>query len=220
MDNERLSGGSREIVRLKEEHRQQAVAMLPEAFANDPLFHYLFAGAPAGRKIQTRQFFSFLFDKSLILKESLIGATENGVLCGAASIELPTSTAGAGVLLNPLFLYRAMRLFGSIPIRSFTMLNRYMQLTVSVRPKVPHHYLVFLGVAPERQGKGLGSMLLHEIHEMADRDPSSAGIGLDTENPENVRLYERFGYRVVAGKRLGGIMVYGMFRPSRRGVVT
>lgn len=161
-----------------------------------------------------RIFFNFIFYKSILLQEMLIGFKENNGLRGVANIELPTSIKGAGLLLRPFFIYRGIKLYYQLPEGAFAFINPYMQFTTSVRPTAPHHYLVCIGVDPVHQGNGVGKTLLKHIHEFVDMDPSSTGIGLDTENPENVKLSERFGYHIVETKTIGDTTIYCMFRPK------
>lgn len=201
-----------EIICLRKEHQPQVVDILPRAFANDPMFQYLFPDGNRSKHLRT--FFNFIFYKSMLLQERLIGIKENNELRGVSSIELPTSVKGAGLLLRPLFIYRGIKLYVQLPKDAFAFINPYMQFTTSVRPTAPHHYLVCIGVDPVHQGKGVGKTLLTYIHEFVDKDPSSTGIGLDTENPENVKLYERFGYHIVETKKIGDTTIYCMFRPK------
>lgn len=87
---------------------------------------------------------------------------------------------------------------------------------MSIRPKEPHHYLVCIGVRPEFQKKGFARKMLDHIHEKVDKGPKSIGIGLDTENPENVKLYKHLGYELISEKELGNFTIYCMFRPKCR----
>ncbi|GAA0454868.1 N-acetyltransferase [Paractinoplanes deccanensis] len=63
-------------------------------------------------------------------------------------------------------------------------------------PTDPHHYLAFLAVHPEDQGRGIGSALLDRHHARLDE----AGIPayLEANDPRNRDLYLRHGYRVRA----------------------
>lgn len=56
-----------------------------------------------------------------------------------------------------------------------------------------HWYLSILGVAPERQGQGLGRALLLPVLEDADR--AQVGTYLTTFTPRNIPFYQRLGYR-------------------------
>ena len=110
------------------------------------------------------------------------------------------------------FLREIITLKSTLSPESFAFFNRYMRFTTSVRPKVPHYYLVFIGIAPEAQGRGLGRAIIEEIHARVDADETSAGIGLDTENEANVTYYEKFGYKLIDQRIIDSVTVYAMFR--------
>jgi ribosomal protein S18 acetylase RimI-like enzyme len=63
-----------------------------------------------------------------------------------------------------------------------------------LHPRYPHWYLWFLGVEPERQGRGLGSELLRLLSAKAEAD--RVPCYLETDKPSSVKLYEHHGYRV------------------------
>jgi predicted N-acetyltransferase YhbS len=60
----------------------------------------------------------------------------------------------------------------------------------------PHWYLAMLGVDPRWQRQGLGEALMRPVFELADRD--STPCYLEAPTLDNVRYYERRGFRVVA----------------------
>jgi ribosomal protein S18 acetylase RimI-like enzyme len=68
-------------------------------------------------------------------------------------------------------------------------------------------YIDRLGVAPARQGTGLGSFLLQRIEEIA-RSGGLKGLSLETaEMAEgNIRLYRRHGFEIVRR----GLPAHGM----------
>jgi GNAT superfamily N-acetyltransferase len=61
-------------------------------------------------------------------------------------------------------------------------------------PVQPHHYLAFLAVRPDQQGRGVGSALLDRHHARLD----AAGLPayLEANALRNRDLYLRHGYRV------------------------
>jgi GNAT superfamily N-acetyltransferase len=61
-------------------------------------------------------------------------------------------------------------------------------------PSEPHVHLRPIGVKPALQGHDIGSQMLTVYCEQLDL-ASDAGY-LETDEPENVRLYERFGFEV------------------------
>jgi ribosomal protein S18 acetylase RimI-like enzyme len=68
-------------------------------------------------------------------------------------------------------------------------------------PSEPHWYLPLIGVDPVHQGRGHGSALLRYAVERCDRDGVIAY--LESSNPRNIPLYERYGFEAI-GKIQGG----------------
>ncbi|MSQ10158.1 MAG: N-acetyltransferase [Dehalococcoidia bacterium] len=68
-------------------------------------------------------------------------------------------------------------------------------------PEVPHWYLPVIGVDPTRQGQGYGSALLD--HSLQAVDSAHDTAYLESTNPRNVSLYERFGFQVVGTIQTG-----------------
>lgn len=60
----------------------------------------------------------------------------------------------------------------------------------------PWRYLGVIGIDPDRQGQGLGSLLLGRV--IADAAEAGAVVGLVTDRSRNVPFYERAGLAVVA----------------------
>jgi ribosomal protein S18 acetylase RimI-like enzyme len=77
----------------------------------------------------------------------------------------------------------------------------------------PHWYLFMLGVEPRDHGRGFGGALLRRLSERADRDGVPAY--LETDTPENVPLYERFGYTVTEEAQLREFSSLTMWRMVR-----
>lgn len=63
------------------------------------------------------------------------------------------------------------------------------------RLKEPHWYLPLIAADPARQGQGLGTALMEVAIAHIDEDGRPAY--LDSSNPRNVPLYERFGFECV-----------------------
>ena len=81
-------------------------------------------------------------------------------------------------------------------------------------PQEPHWYLPFVGVDPAAQGSGVGSALLAASLALVDADGMPSY--LESTNPRNVPLYERFGFRVTAEIQAGSSPpMHAMWRPAR-----
>lgn len=75
-----------------------------------------------------------------------------------------------------------------------------MEQMGAFRPREPHWYLPLIGVLPRRQGCGVGSSLLRHGVARCDRDGLPAY--LESTNPRNLPLYERFGFRALGEIRV------------------
>lgn len=81
-------------------------------------------------------------------------------------------------------------------------------------PTEPHWYLALLGVDPAHQGAGLGGQLLRAKLALCDNDQVAAY--LETQKPDNLPFYERFGFRVIKEITVKGCpTVWLMWRDPR-----
>jgi GNAT superfamily N-acetyltransferase len=62
-------------------------------------------------------------------------------------------------------------------------------------PREPHHYFAYIGVAPEHQGKGLGSTLMQPTLRCCDE--AALPAYLEASNERCAALYERLGFELV-----------------------
>ncbi len=68
-------------------------------------------------------------------------------------------------------------------------------------PSEPHWYLPLMGVDPLHRGQGFGSALLRHALIPCDRDDALAY--LESTNPRNIPLYQRFGFEVLGTIQVG-----------------
>lgn len=190
--------------------RLDFIDLMRDAFVADPLF--LLAFHRDRYHQQTASFLSFMFDMIRILKGRRRGAFVNGQLVGCSLLEMPRSDGPFGMLRVGLrFLPVAFKLAGP----ATRLLNDYMRDTRAAAPTRPHHYLCMVGIARNRQGMGLGKALVQDAIAIADADRGSVGLALDTENPDNVSRYQRWGFELVAQVDLGKVEAYCMLRANR-----
>ncbi len=72
-----------------------------------------------------------------------------------------------------------------------------------------HWYLQTLGVNPQYQGKGYGSMLVQTMLEFIDKDPLPVYLEIFTER--NVKFYSKFGFEVLEQATIPGTDVLEYF---------
>lgn len=177
--------------------------VLLRAFDHDPFYRWIFSGEAAWRRRGRRNFVLHL--RSAIREGA--SAFTSGSRTGAALWEPPGHADGR--------LSLGFRLIRRAAVYRSCALHLYpaYRLLRARRPRTPHWYLSVLGVAPESQGRGLGSQLLEPVFDLADR----AGIPayLETMTEANLAFYRRHGFELVDGFGLpAGPRVWTMSRPA------
>src|SRR5262249_18800622 len=77
-------------------------------------------------------------------------------------------------------------------------------------PDEPHVHLGPIGVSPTMQGKGVGSALMNRYLDHLNHE-KAAGY-LETDRPENVEFYKKFGFLVRHEETLIGATTWYMWR--------
>jgi ribosomal protein S18 acetylase RimI-like enzyme len=80
-------------------------------------------------------------------------------------------------------------------------------------PQRSHWHIGPIGVDPERQGRGIGKALLGAFLKMVDEQGAHAYLEADVD--ANVRLYEMFGFKVIAQADFEGVNNRFMWREAR-----
>jgi ribosomal protein S18 acetylase RimI-like enzyme len=96
-----------------------------------------------------------------------------------------------------------------------TRLNRWMKEWGERDPQEPHWHLGPVAVEPGLQGMTVGSQMMKRFCEKMDAEREMAY--LETEKPENVRFYERFGFETTAEVEVLGNRNWFMRREARNG---
>lgn len=79
----------------------------------------------------------------------------------------------------------------------------------------PHWHPGPVGVEPDCRRLGIGALMLKRFSELTDADGGIAW--LETDQPENVRFFERFGFLTVLRDDVLGIPNWYMRREPRSG---
>lgn len=81
-------------------------------------------------------------------------------------------------------------------------------------PKEPHWYLPLIAADPAYRGRGLGTALMEAAIARIDADGRPAY--LESSNPRNIPLYQRFGFEIIGEIQAGTSPVLTpMLRPGR-----
>jgi ribosomal protein S18 acetylase RimI-like enzyme len=166
---------------------------LAAAFNDDPVFERLLPNERT-RGQGLRRYFRVEL-RAVGLARGSVWTTDD--LAGAAISTGPgmwRMPPRALLLHGPAF----SRAFGLRVPRAATLLARVESRHV----RGPHHYFAAIGVAPQRQGHGLGRALMAPTMGLCDQ----AGLPayLEASSERNAALYERLGFRVVGELQYGG----------------
>ncbi len=191
------------------------IDIVTASFRDDPLFVHLFPEGPASSARERRAFVSFLLDINRVFGGTPQGLFVNGRMVAAWLLEPPLPRWKHGIA-SLLAVVRGIPTLISLGASRMQWLNAYAERTRRALPAGDYHYLVMLGVHPDRQGRGHGGAALRAIAATVEARGDSQGIGLDTENEANVALYERFGYTSLGPQSLdGGVVAHCMLRRTR-----
>jgi GNAT superfamily N-acetyltransferase len=170
--------------------RAAVVRVMAEAFDDDPVTRWLM---PDGRALEP------LFAAHARWAHFAPGCTDVAVLDGV--------TVGAAFWDPPGFRVRPVRQMAAIPAYARALgrqLGRGAAVeSVMQRARPAGRFWYLAGVGSVRRGEGIGSALLR--HRL---DSVSGPAYLESSKPENIALYERFGFeqrdpiRVPAGPEL------------------
>jgi ribosomal protein S18 acetylase RimI-like enzyme len=179
--------------------------VLARSFDDDPVFLHLFR-TDRRRAGALRRLFRRATLEALPHGEVHVTAAGD-----AAAVCYPPS-APRDTLLGTLRLVPALASAGGW--RRLPDVLRTLSFIDEHHPAGQHYYLLFMGVLPERQGRGVGRALLEDLL----RGPAAAGMPayLEATSPDNARLYERLGFRTVRELPLpgGGPVMRAMWRDA------
>lgn len=96
----------------------------------------------------------------------------------------------------------------------------YIGINLNSKPRAKHVASFGMAVHPDYHGKGLGSRLLDEAIELADRWLNIVRLELEvyTDNEHGISLYEKFGFRIEGESRFAAFKngdYIGLYRMAR-----
>ena len=193
--------------------RRGAATLLAHAFARDPLMRAATGRAEDPHEAGTHIFRASI-DGTLFAGGELVLAERRDVVIGAALIADPTSgTLARAVRANVARLVsgtRFLTLAHRLAPGALTLLNNADQASRRLAPQQPHHVLVAVGVNAAARGLGVGRLLVEHVVRRAQADSLSWGVRLETENPQNVDRYARWGFSLLGVVPTGSVDVHVM----------
>jgi GNAT superfamily N-acetyltransferase len=180
-----------DIVRLSKHQIERAGAMLTLAFFDDPKLTHLIPEISAKKEL-SRYLFEF---------ELQYGMNYGDVYTTSPSVE------GVAVWLpstkSEITFWRAFR-SGGMGLQKHLgkkIMDRLMSFSIAVdnlhkkHAPFPHYYLFFIGVDPAYQKKRVASRLITPM--LGWLDMQKLPCYLNTQNENNIGLYEHYGFQVI-----------------------
>lgn len=194
-----------EIGELRPEERAEAIAVVARAMSTSPMARAVIGPDPDLCRRHLVRFFTRFYrlaehQRPLVARlDGRVVASTNDLVGGAcrpsATIKLRSLPALAAS--GPRIAVRAARWLADWEGRD---------------PHRPHSHYGPFGVEPELQGRGIGSLVMVEYTRRLDHGGEAAY--LETDKPENVALYGRFGFEVVEEATVLGVQNWFMWRPA------
>lgn len=192
------------IENIKPSEYKEAAILLSKAFIRTPFSAYVAGGADekARRNLET----GF---RGMIQKKSgqvVVAKDGNQIIGVMRMVEWPqcqNSIPRWFELLLPLIFAR----------KAILRLLKFRSIWGKHDPQKPHWHIDPLGVLPERQGQGIGSLLLTYFCEHIDKLGMPAYHETDVE--ANVRLYKRFGYEIIEEEPIFSFNNWFMWRDPK-----
>lgn len=187
------------------EDAESAVAALTMAFGIDPVCRW--AWPDPAQYLQAFPQFIRAFGGAAF---GVGGAFHAPAFCGAA-LWLPPESGPDDEALSTVFER-------TISPEKLSALGEMFEKMAAYHPAEPHWHLPLIGVEPRKMGQGLGSALL--AAGLARCDELGMVAYLESTNPRNQGLYERFGFRPMGEIRSGDSPpIVPMVRPARQSQV-
>jgi GNAT superfamily N-acetyltransferase len=202
------AAGPFEVIDVDRARSDEAAEVLARAFVGYPTMRWVCASDRPGFERRLEAVYRVAMALQHTEAQPALGVLAEGRLAAVALVHDP----GRKLTMQSALVGLLRSVFS--PARSTMRRGRRYEIAVDrLRPSAPHHFVSVIGVRPELQRLGYGRALMAVIHERAGGHPRSAGVCLDTSDPNNVPYYESLGYRVTGRAQIGPVDQAVLFRP-------
>lgn len=198
------------VDRLPPELAEQAVDVLVDSFYEYPVMRHIIDKTGAEYQGRLRKLMRFFVAARYCRDEPVVVVTEDDRAVAAALLTTPFQKDPRPSLAK--HREAVWKELGQEARSRYEDLGRFWSLFALPEP---HYHLNMIGVLKSHSGRGCGRVLLDTVHEFSLTDSDSTGVSLNTEDENNVSLYEHFGYEVMGHVKVTDDMeTWVMFRPD------
>lgn len=172
---------------LRDDELKDGAHLLSRGMRDNPINVQAFGPDPEHRKLALARMFRPVLQRAHV-NGNVFGAFRNGEMIGLYSMTRPGQCqlkVREKLRMAPvIFLGNSL----STPLRVLDWLDEWSRRD----PRVPHWHFGPFAVDAQAQRRGIGSIMLGTFCARMDRQKALAF--LETDKPENVRFYEKFGF--------------------------
>jgi ribosomal protein S18 acetylase RimI-like enzyme len=192
---------------LPSDRINEAVDVLSDAFFNYPVMRFVIGQAGNTYAQRLRTLVHFFATARFVRNDLVMGvATDEDKIVAVANINRP-GERGSSSKLDEL----RENVWRELGDAARSRYEAYGEATRKFVIEQPHYHLAMLGVHSSCTGQGLARRLLDALHERSYHDRESRGVTLNTEDPNNIPLYQHFGYRVIGEGRVSDELQFWAF---------
>jgi len=179
------------LVKLEKNRLNDAAQVFSRAFIDDPLIKWFFPEM-SSREQLSLSYFRFRIMYGLLYGE--VYATSHNL--EGLAVWIPSkNTKMTNLKMMRSGGFRLMKNLGFELIGKLISVSNFVSNIHHRLVNYPHWHLSPMGVAPEYQGKGYGSILMRSMLKKLDEE--NLPCFLETQNKENVEIYQHYGFEVI-----------------------
>lgn len=201
---------SNNVAELTTKDTDWASKLLEQAFYTDQLLNFIYSDT-IDEPGKLNSFFRATFRLAALYGVCLGTTEQDGVL-----MMLPPDQIDVSIF--KMIKSGMMPALFKLGLPSLSRMMRFMDFAEKEHKGAissDHYYIMTVGVLPEKQGKGVGKKLMARALEIVDTN--KVACFLETQNPDNVPIYQKLGFEVVSDKEIpkGGLHNWGMLREKQ-----
>lgn len=197
-----------QIEPLTLEHVDEAASVISEAFRAEPISARMFDLEDPETRTRHARALAYQMRGAVEAGEPPLAAIEDGSVVGVAAV----SRLSVTVVLRTVRSWITL-----LPRVRWAAWGIGLAAKPSRRVPRPHLLLEGIGVAPQAQGRGVGSALMRAVVAECDAKEECRGIYLQTASERARVFYERAGFELVDERSGAGLTVAHLFRRSENG---